>query len=440
MSWHARIVVVGAGIGGLAAAVTLAQRTNHDVHVLESSPTLKEAGAGIQITPNASRILASWGLRPEFESVATLSDYMEVRRYATNEALGLVPSDVDDYALKVWGSPHWTVHRVDYQQILAAKAASLGVKMTYNAKVVDINADAGLLTLANGNTLQADFIVGADGIHSRVRQSVPALAGIEPLRAQNYCYRILLTREQMLSHPSSAEVMTNPNRMAWAGHKKHIIGYSIANYQLYNLVLIIPDKDQSAPLNQYNQPGSVKDMLAEFDDWHPAVRTMLSLAESCAKWTLADLPPLPTWHTDDGHVVLLGDAAHATTPHAASGAALAVEDAEELSQCIAACSGPQDLPKVAVLYETLRKDRCERVVEVSRENALTFSMPDGVAQETRDERFKAAKEGILAQVSGGSELAIPTADSKMPFPHPQFMMWLYGYNAGAAALEGVKSL
>lgn len=181
-------------------------------------------------------------------------------------------------------------------------------------------------------------------------------------------------------------------------------------------------------------------MLAEFHNWHPAIRTMLSLAESCAKWTLADLPPLPTWHSDNGRVVLLGDAAHATTPHAASGAALAVEDAEVLSQCISSCSGPQDLPGAAALYERLRRDRCERIVEVSRENALTFSMPDGPAQETRDERFKAAKEGILAQVSGKNELAIPTADGKKPFPHPQFMMWLYGYNASAAALEALKSL
>lgn len=225
MSWQARIIVVGAGIGGLATAVALAQKTSHDVHVLESSPTLKEAGAGIQINPNASRILASWGLTPEFEKVATLSDYMEIRRYATNEALGLVPADVDGYSLKVWGSPHWTVHRADYQQILAAKATFLGVKITFNAKVVDADPDGGTLTLADGNPLQADLIVGADGIHSRVRRSIPALAGIAPLRAQNYCYRILLTREQMLSDPASAEVMTSPNRMAWAGHGKHIIGY-----------------------------------------------------------------------------------------------------------------------------------------------------------------------------------------------------------------------
>lgn len=225
MSWQARIVVVGAGIGGLATAVALAQKTSHDIHVLEINPTLKEAGAGIQINPNASRIVASWGLTPEFENVATLSDYMEIRRYATNEALGLVPADVDNYSLKVWGSPHWTVHRVDYQQILAAKATSLGVKIMFDAKVVEVDPDGGTLTLANGNTLQADLIVGADGIHSRVRRSITSLAGIEPLRAQNYCYRILLTREQMLSHPSSAEVMTNPNRMAWAGHEKHIIGY-----------------------------------------------------------------------------------------------------------------------------------------------------------------------------------------------------------------------
>ncbi|ETN46594.1 uncharacterized protein HMPREF1541_00780 [Cyphellophora europaea CBS 101466] len=434
------IIVVGAGIGGLAAAVSLAQKTEHSIRVLESSPTLKETGAGIQITPNASRILTSWALKDDFEAVATLSDYMEVRRYATNEAIGLVPSDAEGYATRVWGSPHWTIHRADYQQILAARAASLGVQMSFGAKVVSVDSEACTVQLADDSILAAELIVGADGIRSRVRSSIPRLAEITPLRAENYCYRVLLTRQQMLSHPLVAEVMLNPNRMAWAGHKKHIIGYPIAHGELYNLVIIIPDVHQSAPLNQYNQPGSVEEMLDEIQEWHPAVRTMLRQADSCAKWTLADLPPLPTWHSDSGRIVLLGDAAHATTPHAASGAALALEDAEVLGCCVAACAKVGDLPKVMEVYESQRKKRCERVVEVSRQNANTFSMPDGEAQRVRDAQFAAATERVLAQVRGDQKLVVPEADMEKPFPSPAFLMWLYGYDAIKAAEDSIREL
>lgn len=439
MTWKARIVIIGSGIGGLAAAVAIAQKCGHQVCVLETASRLTEAGAGIQITPNASIILSSWGLQHEFEKIATVSDFMEIRRYATNAAIGLVPSDVNGYARRVWGSPHWTVHRIDYQDALAKQAIALGVEIYFNAKVVAFDAVKGYVTLVDGRILDADIIIGADGIHSRARQSIPGLAGIEPTRAQNYCYRVLLTREQMLSHESTSEIMMNSNRMAWPGHEKHIIGYPIASGQLYNLVLILPDKDHSAPLNQYNQPGSPAEMLAEFHDWHPAIRTMLSLATSCARWTLADLLPLPTWHSSNGRVVLLGDSAHATTPHAASGAALAVEDAEVLSHCIAACPGQADLTRYMGIYGRTRKARCERVAEVSRESAMTFSTPDGPAQVARDERFAGAREDILAQIRGERELVLPAADESKPFPHPEFMMWLYGYDASAAAVEALGS-
>jgi salicylate hydroxylase len=435
------IIIIGAGIGGLAAATSIAQKTSHRIQILERSPELTEAGAGIQITPNASRIFRQWGFEDGFVKIATVPDYMDIRRYATNETIGLVPANVQNYASD--GAPHWLVHRIEYQQTLAKAARSLGVVLTFDTKVLHIDSDS-LVIQTDKQQYTADLIIGADGIHSRTRRSIPSL-NLPLTRAVNFVYRTLIPRAAMLTHPSTTAMINDANQISWAGHTRHIIGYPISNGNFYNLVLVIPDPNSTAPLARYNEPASLQEMQAEFSSgWHESVTTTLSLAESCTKWTLAETPSLPTWRSENGRVVLLGDAAHAMTPHAAQGAAMTIEDAEVLGLCIAKCKSVDDIPHATGAYEQIRKERCERVQEIARDNATTFSMADGGEQEGRDEKLREVKARLLAEVervrSGEGSFGKVEKDMSERFPGPRVVAWLYGYDAREEAdayLKGV---
>ncbi|OCT51560.1 6-hydroxynicotinate 3-monooxygenase [Cladophialophora carrionii] len=422
-----QIVIVGAGIAGLATAISISQKTKHGILILESSPVLTEAGAGVQINASASRLLSTWGLKERFEAVATRPDFLEIRRYDDFELLGLIPSNVKSYSERVRGSPHWLVHRVDYQRILADAAMARGVKIRFGQKLADIDIENVTIMLADGSTLRADLIIGADGIHSRVRRSIPALTKIVPRRTENFCYRALIPRETMMQNASTRGLIENRNQQAWAGQDTHIIAYPIANGRLYNLVMMVPDQGE-APLGKYNEPGDVTDMRKVFKGYNDTVKAVLDAVDSCAKWVIAELPPLPRWSSENGRVILVGDACHAMSPHAASGATASLEDAEVLGLCLATCQGVEDLPRAAADYEHLRKPRCERIQEISRENGTTFSLPDGPAQRARDQAWLAHRMALEKQLAEDAPLLVPEEDMTKQYPHPSVVQWLVGHN------------
>ncbi|OAP60770.1 hypothetical protein AYL99_05772 [Fonsecaea erecta] len=422
-----QIIIIGTGIAGLATAISLSQKTKHQILILESSPILTEAGAGIQCSAAASRILSSWGLGEQFEAVATCPDFTEIRRYDNNELIGIIPTNVKNYSARLRGSPHWLVHRVDYQKILAEAATASGVKIEFGQKVVSVDVEEVQVTLEAGRSLRADLIIGADGIHSRTRRSIPGLEDVLPRRTENYCYRALVPREEMLKTPVTAALVDNQSQQAWPGQFKHIISYPIAKGKFYNLVMTIPDLGD-APLGKYNEPGDVSEMRQLFKDFHDTVQAVLDAVESCAKWVLAELPPLSAWSSPNGRVILVGDACHAMAPHAASGAATSLEDAEVLGLCVAACTGIADLPRAAKDYEHLRKARCERIQEISRDNATTFALPDGPMQQARDRIWRAQKAMLEKQLQEDSPLVIPAEDMTQPFPHPALIQWLVGHD------------
>jgi salicylate hydroxylase len=414
------IVIIGAGIAGIATALSLALKTVHKITIVEGSPVLTEAGAGIQISAAVSRLLSNWGLYEQMRAVATEPDFVEFHRYQNNERTGLTVANSHDYSRRLRGYPHWLIHRVNYQKILAEAAVAKGVTISFGRKVESIDADAVTITFEDGATLSPEIIIGADGIHSRTRRSIPTLETIGPRKSVYFCYRALIPRENVLRHPETAALIDNNCQQCWHGPSRHIISYPISRGQYYNVVAIHPD-DGTALVGRYNQPGDVEEMRTAYKDFNPQVQALLSAADTCARWVIAELPPLPSWSSTNGRVILVGDACHAMTPHAASGAATAVEDAEVLGLCIAACNDLSELAQAAQDYEHLRKPRCTRIQDISRENAHFLNMPDGPAQEARDKIMTAQMEATLKMLEADSPLTAVEEDMDKPYPHPSVL-------------------
>ena len=305
------VLVVGGGIGGLATAFSIARQTNFEVVVLERHDTLTEDGAGIQVTPPAARVLCQWGLRKEFEAIATFPDCAELRRYSNGKVLGKIWNNYHSFSENMYGAPHWILHRADFQTTLAKAARENGVTILLNRRIERVDCDVPEVVFKDGSTMKADLIIGADGVWSRTRTSIPENSQIQPLKAGEYCYRFLVPREKMLSHPDTTPLIEADHlSVAYIGPYRCVICYPISKGLFYNVVAFVV-LESSAPLGAYNEPGDLEEMRREFSSFDKHIRAVLQLADSCAKWNLIDLAPLPAWSSQNGRVMVLGDAAHA---------------------------------------------------------------------------------------------------------------------------------
>ena len=306
-----KVLVVGGGIGGLATAFSIARQTNFEVVVLERQDTLTEVGAGIQATPAAARILCKWGLRKEFEAIATFPDCAELRRYSTGKVLGKIWNNYHNFSEDMYGAPHWILHRADFQKTLAKAARKTGVTILLNKRIERVDCDIPEVVFKDGSTMKGDLIIGADGVWSRTRTSIPENSQVQPLKAGEYCYRFLVPREKMLSHPDTAPLIEDHHvSVAYIGPHRCVVCYPVSNGRFYNMVAFVV-LESDAPPGAYNEPGDLEEMRHEFSGFDRHIRHVFQLADSCAKWNLIELAPLPAWSSQNGRVMILGDAAHA---------------------------------------------------------------------------------------------------------------------------------
>jgi salicylate hydroxylase len=373
------IVILGGGIGGLAAAAFLG-RAGLASKLYEQATDLKEVGAGLVVAPNAARLLRRLGMLDELLRRAVKLDVgWEFRRWRDGAILSA--EDLATSCERLYGEGTYTVHRADLLEAIRGAVPEGTVRLGRRCTEVFQRGDRPALRFDDGEVVEADVVIGADGVHSVVRR---ALTGsLAPTYSGICAFRALVPAEQ-------APPLARRNAQTlWLGPGHHLVHYPVSAGKLVNLVAFAPARDYS--VESWTATATVAEFLAEFDGWDPRLLELIRAARAPGRWALLDRAPLRRW--SDGPVTLLGDAAHPMFPFFAQGAAQAIEDAAVLAQCLAA-----DLTNPATAlrnYEARRIARTARIQEVSHGRSHLNHLPDGPEQQVRDEAL-AGSDSLVA--------------------------------------------
>ena len=361
------IGIIGGGVGGLTAAASLL-RAGFDVQVYEQAGTLGEVGAGINIGPNASRILHRLGIADELGRTGVKPASFDQRRW--DDGRILLRSPLGEAVEKAFGAPYYTFHRRDLHRALANAIPADRTHLAHRFTHLMDHGDRVEAYFENGASISVDALIGADGIHSVVRH---ALFGPEKPRFTGcVAYRGMVPSNH-LRHLDLE--LTN---QIWMGPNAHFVHYFVSAGRLVNFVAIT---EQDSWLGEsWVDRGEVADVLAAFQGWHDQVLSIIGAADETYKWALFDRSPLQSWSA--GRITLLGDACHPMLPFMDQGAAQAIEDGATLTTCL--LKFLNDIPAALHLYEQLRLPRASRLQGLSATNKIRFHMPDGPAQKQRD--------------------------------------------------------
>lgn len=344
-------IVAGGGIGGLAAALGLANKGCR-VTVLEQAPQFGEIGAGIQIGPNAFHAMDYLGVGEAGRSKAVYIDNLIMMDGITGDRVAAIP--VDEPFRKWFGNPYAVIHRADLHGVLYdACRAHDHVTLINNQRVIayETGPDGAEVRTESGEVLRADAVIGADGVRSRIREQ---LTGGDALRLSGHvAYRAVLQLDQM-----PEDLRWNAATL-WAGPKCHMVHYPLQGWKTFNLVATFQTDVENVGSNE---PGKREEILERFGDIVPKARKLLEVPQEWRRWVLGDREPIENW--TDGRVTLLGDAAHPTHQYFAQGACMALEDAVCLADRIEHCEG--DLNAAFLSYQAARIPRAYRVVLSSR--------------------------------------------------------------------------
>jgi len=345
-----RILIAGGGIGGLAAAIALGRR-GIESEVLERSHFSEEAGAGIQLGPNATRLLRALGVLSAIEPHAFRPEAIVIHDGESGRKLTSVP--LGPHAEQRYGAPYLTLHRADLHAGLYAAAQSLSaitLRPGFEIGALDAQGDDVVLRAENGGEAKGEALIGADGLWSTIRPLVAPEASLRFTR--HTAWRALVPRKDL---PSAFDA---PVVGLWLGPHSHLVHYPVRSGEALNIVAVT---EGGPEFQGWNQPGKPETLLGGFTRWPKDSKSLLERAESWRSWSLYRLADLRRWGA--GRVALLGDAAHPVLPYLAQGAALAIEDAYTLAACLAA---GDDLPAAFRRYETSRRPRATRVERLSR--------------------------------------------------------------------------
>ncbi|WP_327583706.1 FAD-dependent monooxygenase [Nonomuraea sp. NBC_00507] len=367
-----RIAILGGGIGGLAAGAFL-RREGISATIYEQASQLKEVGAGLVVAPNAARLLRRLGVLDDFlRHAVRLEIGWEFRRWQDGTVLSA--EDLAAACEQLYGEHTYTAHRADLLHVLRSAVPDSGIRLGKRCVDLTTRGDGRpVLRFADGEIVEPDVVIGADGIHSVVRSTI---AESSPAAYSGICaFRALVPSER-------APAFSRRNAQTlWIGPGHHLVHYPVSAGRFVNLVAFAPAGDDA--VESWTATATVEEFLAEFEGWDPRLTELIQAGGTPGRWALLDRAPLRRW--SKGAVTLLGDAAHPMFPFFGQGAAQAIEDAAVLARCLA--GEPGDPSQALRRYETLRIPRTRRLQEVSHARALINHLPDGPEQQARDKSF-----------------------------------------------------
>jgi salicylate hydroxylase len=343
-----RIAIVGAGLGGLAAAIALRQQ-GFEVDVYEQAPALGEFGAGINISPNSVKFFDAIGLTPKLHAVASEPAGLTWREWDADEINYVLP--FTDFE-KRYGSKYYVVHRSDLHRLLSEAVPEASIHLSKRCTRVETRNGSAALSFADGSSAEADVVVGCDGIRSAVRAGL--FGGEGPHYAGTMCWRALAPTDALPKDYHDRHVNQ------WSGEGGFVVSYYIRQGKFINFVCV---RQQPGWAEQsWSVPSSVEEMLAAFPTVGAKLRRMMAAATSCSKWGQFTGEHAPQW--TKGRATLLGDSAHAMLATFGQGANMAFEDAYVLSRWL---NAEADEPEAALAgYEAVRKPRATRIQQLSR--------------------------------------------------------------------------
>jgi salicylate hydroxylase len=396
MARKPHVLIAGGGIGGLAAALALLKR-GFDVDVYEQAGALREVGAGLQISANGNRVLHALGVHEPLRALACEAAGKEVRLWNTGQTWKLF----DLVSVERYGFPYYTVYRPDLLGVLAD-----GVR---REKPDAIHVDArctGLAQTAGGVALRFEggdahggVLIGADGVHSQIRQALfgpdaPKFTGL-------MAWRGTIPMERL---PERMRRLVGTN---WIGPGRHIVHYPVHRGEHMNFVGVVERADWQ--VESWTTAGTRAECHADFPGWHDDIHLMIDSIATPFKWALMGRAPMERWSV--GRASLLGDACHPTLPFLAQGAVMALEDGFILARALDACGG--DVEEALRRYENARKERTAKIVQGSAENTRRFhnpalAEPAGaqayVDREWSEERVKSRYEWLFTYDATGAAI------------------------------------
>jgi salicylate hydroxylase len=356
---QAKVLIAGAGIGGLVAGLSMLQR-GIDVEIFEQAAELRELGAGVQLSANGTRVLIALGLEQEMQAIAAEPAGKQIRLFSTGRTWKLFDLGVSSRA--IYGAPYWMVHRGDFHGVLAdAFAARAPGCLHLDSRCVGFEEDGdGIwLKLASGERHRGDAVVGADGVHSEIRRQIGGDA--KPFFAGVAAWRGLVPMERLPS-TMPRDVGTN-----WVGPGGHVITYPVRGGELLNFVGIFEGENWS--VESWTERGTREAASRSFAGWNEEIHAIIANLDVPYKWALLGRDPLERFV--HGRAGVIGDAAHPTLPFLAQGANMAIEDGMVLARCL------ESFPPVEALqrYQASRLSRTNSIVVKSAENAKRFHNP-----------------------------------------------------------------
>jgi salicylate hydroxylase len=371
MTRKLRVGVIGGGLGGVALTGALAKR-GIEVKVFERAPAFGDVGAGIQMTPNAAKVLRGLGLADQLRRAGFLPQAIVGRNWRTARENFRTP--LIDACPKLYGADFYHVHRADLHAMLASLVPESSAVLSTSCVSVRNEANTAVATFDDGTEFEADLIVGADGVRSIVRNQ---LFGDEAPRFTGHmCYRAVVP------FPERRPDFVSPDSSFWMGPNGHVVTYYVRSGAAVNIVAV--SETENWVEESWNAPSSREELLNAFKGWHPNLIQLFERTDSVFKWGLFDRDPIKTWSS--GRITLLGDSAHPMLPFLSQGAAMAIEDGYVLATALAARG--QDVRSALQDYEAERLPRTSRVQLESRERGKTYHLPSPIAQFKRDATYR----------------------------------------------------